>query len=97
MDKSTTSSKQVQDFIRVLFRSCATSLPHSPRHLPEGNLVCIYTVLLLPSMKCIRALLSVCLSFFVKSQLVGVGACVERDKSAPAQTALQQQAGFGSD
>ena len=35
-----TTSKKVQDFIRVLFRSYAT---HSPRHLPEGNLVGIYT------------------------------------------------------
>ena len=50
---------------------------------------------LLPSMKCVRALLfSVSLSFFCEVA-VGVGASEEREQSAPAQTA-PQQAGFGS-
>ena len=41
---------------------------------------------LLPSMKCIRALFSVCFYFFRKVA-VGVGASVEKDQSAPVQTA----------
>ena len=42
------------------------------------------------------AVLSLLVFFFAKSQLVGAGASVERDQSAPAQTA-PRQAGFGSD
>ena len=53
-----------------------------------------YHLLLLPSMKSIRALFSVGLSFFCEVA-VGSGASVERDQSAPAETA-PQQAGFGS-
>ena len=41
---------------------------------------------LLPSMKCIRALFSVCM-YFVCEVVVGVGASAERDHSAPVQTA----------
>ena len=50
-------------------------------------------------MKYIRALFSgavLSLLFFFCEVAVGFGASMERDQSAPAQTALQQ-AGFGSD
>ena len=52
---------------------------------------CVH-VLLLPAMKCIRALFSGC---FFREVAVGVGASVERDQPAPAQT-TPQQTRFGS-
>ena len=54
-----------------------------------------YIILLLPSTKCTRALFSVFLVFIFDEVAVGVGASVDRDQSAPAQTA-PQQAGLGS-
>ena len=63
-----------------------------------SELILVYPgiyISLLPSMKCILALFSVCLFFFCDVAVVGVGGSVQRDQSALAQTA-PQQAGFGS-
>ena len=53
----------------------------------------IHIIVIAPDEMHSSAVLSLLCLFFVKSQLVGVGASVERDQSAPARTAPQQVGG----
>ena len=74
-------------FSLFFFKDALRSVRKNNHHLR------LYYELLLPSMKCIRALFLVCLPFC--DVAVGVGESDGRDLSAPAQAA-PRQAGFGS-